>query len=121
MIAKESRDDEFDGWLAIAAIRERGRRENEKAAAVPRIAIDEFGDGEAVEVYIAGRLAEAQLIEELFNGCDVEYAVEVQSYLGGTVFEISEYAGAAFYVSVEQAEFCRRILREAGFEAGMID
>ena len=88
---------------------------------MPRIAIDEFGDGEAVEVYIAARLAEAQLIEEVFDGRDVEYAVEVQSYLGGTVFGISEYAGAAFYVSVEQAELCRRILREAGFEAGMID
>jgi hypothetical protein len=88
---------------------------------VPRIAIDEFGDGEAVEVYMAGRLAEAQLIEELFNSRDVEYAVEVESYLGGSLFGISEYSGAAFYVSVEQAEFCRTILREAGFEAGMID
>jgi hypothetical protein len=88
---------------------------------VARIAIDEFGDGEAVEVYIAGRLAEAQLIEELFNRHDLDYAVEVESYLGGTVFGVSEYAGAAFYVSVERAEFCRRILREAGFKAGLID
>lgn len=45
---------------------------------MPRIAIDEFGDGEAVEVYIAGRLAEAQLIEELFNRRDLDYAVEVE-------------------------------------------
>jgi hypothetical protein len=88
---------------------------------VPRIAIEEFGDGEAVEVYIAGRLAEAQLIEELFNSRDVDYAVEVESYLAGSVFGVSEYAGAAFYVSVEQAEFCRGILREAGFKAGLID
>jgi hypothetical protein len=88
---------------------------------VPRIAIQEFGDGEAVEVYIAGRLAEAQLIEELFNGRDVDYAVEVESYLAGSVFGVSEYAGAAFYVSVQQAEFCRGILREAGFKAGLID
>jgi hypothetical protein len=88
---------------------------------VPRIAIEEFGDGEAVEVYIAGRLAEAQLIEELFNSRDVDYAVEVESYLAGSVFGVSEYAGAAFYVSVEQAEFCCGILREAGFKAGLID
>ena len=86
-----------------------------------RVATDEFGDGEAVEVYIAGRLAEAQLIEELFNGRDVDYAVEVESYLAGSVFGVSEYAGAAFYVSVKQAEFCRRILREAGLQAGMVD
>ncbi len=86
-----------------------------------RVAIDEFSGGEAIEVYIAGRLAEAQLIEELFNGHTVEYAVNLESYLAGTVFGVSEYAGAAFYVSVEHAEFCRRILREAGFEAGMID
>ena len=37
--------------------------------------MDEFSGGEAIEVYIAGRLAEAQLIEELFNGHAVEYAV----------------------------------------------
>jgi hypothetical protein len=86
-----------------------------------RVAVEEFGDEEAVEVYIAGRLAEAQLIEELFNSRDVEYAVEVESYLGGTVFGIVEYAGAAFYVSVERAEFCRNILQEAGFKAGLID
>ena len=86
------------------------------------VAIDGFGDGEAVEVYIAGRLAEAQLIEELFNGHTVEYAVNLECYLaGGTVFGGLRYAGAAFYVSVDHAEFCRRILREAGFEAGMID
>jgi hypothetical protein len=97
------------------------RRGSAKAAAVPRIAIDEFGDGEAVEIYIAGRLAEARLIEELFNGRNVDYAVEVESYLKGTVFGISEYAGAAFYVSVEQAEFCRDILRAAGFKAGLVD
>jgi hypothetical protein len=88
---------------------------------VPRIALNEFGDGEAEGVYIAGRMAEARLIEELFNGRDVEYAVEVEAYLGGTVFGIAEYAGAAFYVSVEQAEFCRGILRDAGFKAGLID
>jgi len=86
-----------------------------------RVAIDEFSGGEVIEVYVAGRLAEAQLIEELFNGHTVEYVVNLESYLAGTVFGVSEYAGAAFYVSVEQAKFCRRILREAGFEAGMID
>ena len=86
-----------------------------------RVAIDEFSGGEVIEVYVAGRLAEAQLIEELFNGHTVEYVVNLEAYLAGTVFGVSEYAGVAFYVSVEHAEFCRRILREAGFEAGMID
>jgi hypothetical protein len=79
---------------------------------VARIAIDEFGDGEAVEVYIAGRLAEAQLIEELFNRRDLDYAVEVESYLGGTVFGVSEYAGAAFTCPWNErnfaVEFCEK-------------
>lgn len=74
-----------------------------------------------MEVYIAGRLAEAQLIEELFNSRGVHYAVEVESYLAGSVFGVSEYAGAAFYVSVEEAEFCRDILRQEGFKAGLIE
>ena len=47
--------------------------------------MDEFSGGEVIEVYVAGRLAEAQLIEELFNGHTVEYVVNLESYLAGAV------------------------------------
>jgi hypothetical protein len=86
-----------------------------------RIVIDDFGDKEVARVYFAARLTEAELVEAELAKHKLDYAVEVEPYLATAVFWVSEYKGAAFYVGAEQVEFCRRILRQSGFTAGLLD
>lgn len=87
---------------------------------MPRIAIESFNDEEVARIYLAARFAEAQLVEAELNKENIEYAVEVESYLAGAVFWLSEYRGAAFYVQADQADFCCGILRAAGLTAGLL-
>lgn len=88
---------------------------------MPRIALEAFNDEEFARVYLAARLAEAQLVEAELNKHNIDYAVEVESYLAGAVFWVSEYRGAAFYVHTDQADFSCRILRAAGLIAGLLE
>jgi hypothetical protein len=89
--------------------------------AVARIAIDDFGDKEIARIYFAARLSEAQLVENELNKHNIEYAVEVEAYLASAVFWLSEHKGAAFYVITGQADFCARVLNEAGLTAGLLE
>ena len=86
-----------------------------------RIALEDFNDKEIARVYLAARLAEAQLVEAELNKQNIDYAVEVESYLAGAVFWVSEYRGAAFYVQADRADFCSGTLRAAGLIAGLLD
>jgi hypothetical protein len=86
-----------------------------------RVAIDDFGDKEIARIYLAARLAEAQRVEAELDRHGIAYAVEVERYRATVVFWISEYAGAAFYVLSGQADFCRRVLLEAGLGAGLME
>jgi hypothetical protein len=86
-----------------------------------RVAIEDFDDEQVARVYLAARLAEAQLVEAELNKQDVDYGVEVESYLGSAVFWLSEYRGAAFYVQAAKMDFCSGILRTAGLTAGLLE
>ena len=88
---------------------------------MPRVALENFNDEEVARVYLAARLAEAQLVEAELNKQNVDYAVEVESYLAGAVFWVSEYRGAAFYVHADQADFSCGVLRVAGLIAGFLE
>jgi hypothetical protein len=88
---------------------------------MPRVAIEDFDDEQVARVYLAARLAEAKLVEAELNKQDVDYAVEVESYLAAAVFWVSEYRGAAFYVYAVQADFCSGILRAAGLTSGLLE
>ena len=88
---------------------------------MPRVAIEDFVDKEVARVYFAARFAEAKLVEAEFDKHEVDYAVELEPYLAGAVFWISEYRGAAFYVFASKAEFCSQILRAAGLTAGLLE
>jgi len=88
---------------------------------MPRIALEDFNDEEVARVYLAARLAEAQLVEAELNKQNIDYAIEVESYLAGALFWVSEYRGAAFYVHADQAELCCGILRAAHLIAGLLD
>jgi hypothetical protein len=89
--------------------------------AVARIAIDDFGDKAIARIYFAARLSEAQLVETELNKHKIDYAVEVELYLASAVFWLSEQKGAAFYVLAGQADFCARVLNEAGLIAGLLE
>ena len=86
-----------------------------------RVGMDDFGDKEIARIYLAARLAEAQLVEAELTNHSIEYAIEVESYAATAVFWISEYAGAAFYVPADQAELGCRILQEAGLSTGLME
>jgi hypothetical protein len=85
-----------------------------------RVAFDDFGEKETTRIYLAAELAEAKRVEAVLNANGIEYAVEVEPYMSLSVFSFpSEYKGAAFYVLSRQANFCKRVLLEAGLELGI--
>jgi hypothetical protein len=85
-----------------------------------RVALDDFGEREVSRIYLAAELTEAKKVEHLLSANEIDYAVEVEPYVRMSIFS-SEYAGAAFYVLTEQAEFCKRALFEAGLKIGIQD
>ena len=86
-----------------------------------RVALEDFGDKEVVRIYIAGALGEAKRVEAILTQNGIHYAVEVEPYVRFSMFSAPEQAGASFYVISGQADFCRRVLREAGLRAGIIE
>ena len=70
-------------------------------------------------VYIAGTLREAKDIEDLLTGNGINYVVQVEPYRASILF--GPRNGAAFYVTEEQAIFCRAQLASAGFHRGLLD
>lgn len=86
-----------------------------------RVALEEFNDQEVARIYFAAKLSEAEEVEMELQQNNIDYAVEVEPYRAMAVFWVSEYKGAAFYVPAAQADFCRRILAEAGLKAGLME
>jgi hypothetical protein len=74
-----------------------------------------FGDEELDLLYIGKKLRHSQRIEELLDEAGVDYAIEVDKYVGGVIFR-SERAGAFFYV--RPVDFARAAgsISAAGFE-----
>ncbi len=82
--------------------------------------MEEFVGHEVTRIFIASNLNEAQNVEKLLTLRGIDYAIEIERYVRLSVFG-TDAAGAAFYVSYGQGSFCRDLLREAGFVAGIVE
>ncbi|MEP7366278.1 MAG: hypothetical protein ABI972_23720 [Acidobacteriota bacterium] len=74
-----------------------------------------FEDEELDLVYIGKKLRHSRRVEALLDEAGVEYAIEVDYYVGGLLFR-SQRAGAFFYVRAGAFEQAAAALSVAGFE-----
>ena len=86
-----------------------------------RLAIEDFGDKKIARIYFAATLSEAQRVETELSRHNIDYAIEVEPYIASAVFWMSEHKGAAFYVISGQADYCCRVLDEAGLTTGLLE
>ena len=87
-----------------------------------RVEFDSFGKDEVARIYLAGRLSEAQGVEEVLTANGIDYYVEVEpyeTYLLG-IFPRRQ-SGVAFYVRASQAEQSKRILMDTRHRVGILD
>jgi hypothetical protein len=81
-----------------------------------------FDDKEVAMVYIAGRLSEGRRVEQVLSDNAIDYAVDFEPFEGRVLGILPvEYEGVGFYVFSGQADFCRRVLREAGLVQGLVE
>lgn len=69
-----------------------------------------FGEVELDLVYIAKKLREALPFEDALSAAGIDYAVELDTYRGGLIFQ-TERTGAFFFVLPEKVEAAKEILR----------
>jgi len=74
-----------------------------------------FGEEELDLVYIAKRLREGKRAEDALDAAGIDYAIEVDKYLGGFLFK-RELDGAFFYVRGESLEAARAAVTGAGLK-----
>jgi hypothetical protein len=70
-------------------------------------------------IYMAASLNEARQAEALLIDRGVDYAVQVKPF--GFTLLGSQRNGAAFYVAVTQAQYCRSHLETAGLGLGVVN
>ena len=81
-----------------------------------------FDDKEVAMVYIAGRLSEGKRVEQVLSHNAIDYAVDFEPFESRVLGILPvEYEGVGFYVLSDQADFCRRVLREAGLVQGLVE
>ncbi|HEX7409207.1 MAG TPA: hypothetical protein VF515_16375 [Candidatus Binatia bacterium] len=81
-----------------------------------------FDDKEVAMVYVAGRLKEGKRVEQVLSDNAIDYAVDIEPFQGRVLGILPvEYEGIGFYVLSDQAEFCRRVLREADLVQGLVE
>jgi len=85
---------------------------------MPILDEETFGDRPVLQVYLAVNVREARRVEAILDERGVNYFVRVEAY-GRTLFG-SDRHGASFFVEAGQAEYCERLLVEAGFHIGVI-
>jgi hypothetical protein len=83
-----------------------------------RVDADSIAD--AVQIFLARQLREAQEVEDLLTEDGIDYAVEVEAYARSFLFGSIRY-GAAFYVDGFIAAACRQRLAAAGFHRGIVE
>ncbi len=74
-----------------------------------------FEDRPLTLVFIGKRLSESKAVEQVLDGANIDYAVEVDYYTGGVIFR-RERAGAFFYVEEVLLDGARTALRAKGHE-----
>ena len=85
---------------------------------MPRVEEEVLHD--PAHVYLASSIGLARAVEAVLTSNGVDYAVQVQD-LGRTTLFGSQRHGAAFYVSAEQADACRSLLRTGELAHGVVD
>ena len=81
-----------------------------------------FDDKDVAMVYIAGRLSEGRQVEQVLSANAIDYAVDIEPFHSRVLGILPvEYEGVGFYVVSSQADFCRRVLREAGLVQGLME
>jgi hypothetical protein len=75
---------------------------------------------EPVIIYMASSLGLARAVEALLNSQGIDYVVQVEDLGRSTLFG-SRRHGAAFYVSSNQAAWCRDLLRQADLANGIVE
>jgi hypothetical protein len=81
---------------------------------------EEFPIDERERIFIAVNLTEVKKAEEILDENYIEYAINIEPYYRISPFQ-TEHRGGAFYVKSQDAEFCRKILKEKGLGAGVLD
>ena len=71
-------------------------------------------------LYIAKRLRDATVLEELLTAAGVDYGVEPDEYEGGVVFRRVR-VGAFFYVLPEVREQAAHVMLEKGFVPSKVE
>ncbi len=74
-----------------------------------------FGEQELDLIYIAKKLSEALLLEEKLTAAGIDYAVEIDEYRGGFIFQTLR-KGAFLYVQPPDLERARQIVLDAGLK-----
>jgi hypothetical protein len=83
-----------------------------------RIAAEALRD--PVDIFLASSVGLARAVEALLTSRGINYVVQVE-FLGRTTLFGSQRYAAAFYVSSDQASYCRSLLREADLAYGIVE
>jgi hypothetical protein len=79
--------------------------------------IDEHPELEAV--FIAASVKEADFVERLLDGENIEYEVRPEPFVRAPVSGVCAM-GVLFEVLAGQAEYCRQRIRDAGLARGIV-
>ena len=74
-----------------------------------------FGDQELDLIYIAKKLREALKLEDRLTAAGIDYAVEIDEYRGGFIFQTLR-KGAFIYVQADDLERSKQIVLDAGLK-----
>ena len=86
---------------------------------MPRIDDDEWPDESVSRVYLAGKLAEAQKVEQALDSIGVQYSVRPEKYRTALSILFGPYDGIAFYVHGDESERSIAELERAGLVSGL--
>ncbi len=79
-----------------------------------------FGEAELDLVYIAKKLREALPLEEALTAAGIDFAIELDTYRGGLIFQ-SERTGVFFYVLPAETVRTKELIRGLGLKPQELD
>ena len=88
-----------------------------------RVPMESFEEGtELVRVYLAAKLDEARLVEEVLGAEGVEFAVEVEEYASPTALGSNQARrGAGFWIREGELDRAADALERGGHLAGLVE
>ena len=76
--------------------------------------LEDFGEAEMRLIHVARKLKDALRVEDLLTSAGLDYVVEPDEYVVGTIFR-RRRIGAFFYVAVHDDSRARELLLREGF------